>query len=78
VQHGGMELAHPLRKYRAKARKTLTEAAGALDISPAQLSRIETGKQLPQPEVILRIAAWTKNTVTANDLLGLKRGRTAA
>jgi hypothetical protein len=77
---GGMERrTHPLRHYReTKVRKKLAEAAEALAISPAQLSRIETWKQLPQPEVILRIAAWTKNTVTANDLLGLKKARTAA
>jgi transcriptional regulator with XRE-family HTH domain len=73
-----MDLGHPLRAYRQAVGISFAEAASALDISPAQLSRIETRKQLPQPELILRIAAWTDNRITANDLLGLKkRGRAA-
>jgi transcriptional regulator with XRE-family HTH domain len=73
-----MELEHPLRAYRNALGISFADAAVAIGISQAQLSRIETRKQLPQPDVILRIAEWTKNRVTADALLGIKKGKRAA
>jgi transcriptional regulator with XRE-family HTH domain len=42
------ELANTLRQLRQHARKTLEEAAGALEVSAATLSRIETGVRVPR------------------------------
>jgi transcriptional regulator with XRE-family HTH domain len=42
------ELANTLRQMRQRARKTLEEAAAALEVSAATLSRIETGVRVPR------------------------------
>jgi transcriptional regulator with XRE-family HTH domain len=42
------ELANTLRHMRQQARKTLEEAAAALEVSAATLSRIETGVRVPR------------------------------
>jgi transcriptional regulator with XRE-family HTH domain len=42
------ELANTLRQMRQHARKTLEEAASALEVSAATLSRIETGVRVPR------------------------------
>ena len=42
------ELANTLRQMREQARKTLAEAATALEMSAATLSRIETGIRVPR------------------------------
>jgi DNA-binding XRE family transcriptional regulator len=62
---------HPLRAYRLKLDPpvNLGEAAKALGVSKATLSRIETWEQDPQPELMRRIAQWSGDTITPNDLL---------
>jgi transcriptional regulator with XRE-family HTH domain len=42
------ELANTLRRLRLDAHRTLEEAAGALEVSAATLSRIETGVRVPR------------------------------
>ena len=42
------ELANTLRKMRLQARKTLEDAAAALEVSAATISRIETGVRVPR------------------------------
>ncbi len=52
------ELANSLRAMRLGARKTLEEAAAALEVSAATLSRIETGIRVPRARDVRDLSAF--------------------
>jgi transcriptional regulator with XRE-family HTH domain len=52
------ELANSLRQMRHRARKTLDEAAAALEVSAATLSRIETGVRVPRARDVKDLCAF--------------------
>ncbi len=52
------ELANTLRRMRQQARKTLEEAAAALEMSAATLSRLETGVRLPRARDVKDLCAF--------------------
>ena len=56
-----------LRRYREKMGIGFADAAEQLGISESQLSRIETGKCVPKPDTIRRIAQWSEGVVQAAD-----------
>jgi transcriptional regulator with XRE-family HTH domain len=64
-------MGHPLRLFRNSQNPpiSLRRAAGALGISPASLSRIETGSQECRPELQRRIYEWSGGTISPNDLV---------
>lgn len=63
---------HPVRAYRKRLGKSLDDVAGELKISKSQLSRIETGAQIPQADVIERIALWSGRKIMPNDLIPVR------
>lgn len=56
-----------LRTYRERLKIPFLAAAQELDCSPSQLSRIETGKCIPQPDLMSRIRKWSGGMVQPND-----------
>lgn len=66
---------HPLKTFREKRGLVMRQAAEALSISEATVSRIESRVQLPNHKLMVRIHEWTKGAVTPNDLLDVRRGR---
>src|SRR5215211_3388672 len=52
------ELARRVRAKREAEKLSLREAGEALDMSAATLSRVETGRHLPERDRLLRLAAW--------------------
>lgn len=66
-----------LISWRAEKGLKQFEAASAIGISPAQLSRIERGEQWPEPDTLLRIESGTDGQVTANDVLTVYRAAQA-
>lgn len=64
---------HPLRTFREKHGLVMRQAAEALSISEATVSRIESRVQLPNHKLMIRIHKWTSGAVTPNDLLDIRR-----
>lgn len=62
---------HPLRLWRKQNNKTLQEVADGVECSAATISRVENGDGLSE-DLMRRIAAFTENAVTPNDLLGIE------
>lgn len=52
------ELARRVKARREAEKMSLREAGEALDMSAATLSRVETGRHLPERDRLLRLAAW--------------------
>jgi len=52
------ELANTLRSLRLRSRKTLEEAAAALEVSAATVSRIETGVRVPRARDVKDLCAF--------------------
>ncbi|MFF0728886.1 helix-turn-helix domain-containing protein [Streptomyces sp. NPDC004134] len=69
---GGMSTDHPqaphLRELRRRAGLTLEAAAARVELSPAHLSRLETGQRQPSLPVLLTLARVYGTTVS--ELLG--------
>jgi transcriptional regulator with XRE-family HTH domain len=59
------ELANTLRQMREQSRKTLAEAASALEVSAATLSRIETGIRVPRARDVKDLCEFYNFTDTA-------------
>lgn len=53
-----VELARRVKAKREAEKMSLREAGEALDMSAATLSRVETGRHLPERDRLLRLAAW--------------------
>lgn len=66
-----MQTPNALRRYRTENGLTLDDAARALAVSAASISRIETGRNYPSASLMRRITEWTSGNVTPNDLFGL-------
>lgn len=64
---------HPLKVFREKRGLVMRQAAEALDISEATVSRIEGRVQRPNHDLMIRIHKWTNGIVTPNDLLDIGR-----
>jgi XRE family transcriptional regulator, stress-response regulator len=61
-----------LRDIREEQGHSLREAARALDVSPAYLSRVERGQKAPSPAIIARASSYYD---VPRELLELSRGR---
>lgn len=64
-----------LRDLREEQGRTLREAARALDVNPAYLSRVERGEKPASPAVIERASNYYD---VPQELLALSRGRVPA
>ena len=64
-----MENLHPLRSYRKSKGLTLQAMASLVGIDASNLSRIETGKQPPSADLLIKVAEATSGEVTPNDML---------
>lgn len=53
--------------YRQQAGKSLAEMAADIGVSVAALSRYESGRRRPRPDVMARIHEVTGGAVTPND-----------
>jgi hypothetical protein len=60
----------PLGNWMTANRVTTTALAVSLNITPASVSRILNGLQMPRPEVMRAIATHTQGQVTANHFYG--------
>lgn len=56
-----------LRKYREKLGISFVDAAREIGVSIGQLSRIETGKNIPRPATMERIREWSDGMVLPAD-----------
>jgi transcriptional regulator with XRE-family HTH domain len=54
------ELARRVRSKREAEKLSLRAAAKDLEMSPATLSRVESGEHLPQRDHLLRLAKWAE------------------
>jgi transcriptional regulator with XRE-family HTH domain len=54
------DLARRVRSKREAANLSLRAAAKELEMSPATLSRVESGEHLPQRDHLLRLARWAE------------------
>ena len=52
-------LLHPLRKYRQRHSLTLDAVASVVGVSAMTISRIETGRAQPSPDLARRLASLT-------------------
>jgi transcriptional regulator with XRE-family HTH domain len=64
---------HPLRRWRDLRGWSLDTTAAAVLTSAATVSRIETGRQFPRPDLLARLAELTG--VSPNEFLGWRLGR---
>ena len=58
-----------LRSLRKKRGLTLKDVSEAVGIVPSHLSRIETGMQVPSPDVARKLAVFFKGKVSEMDIL---------
>jgi DNA-binding XRE family transcriptional regulator len=63
---------HPLKAYRERRGLTLREAAAQISTTAPTLYRIEVGDNYPSSNLMIRIAKWSGNNVTPNDLLKIR------
>jgi transcriptional regulator with XRE-family HTH domain len=59
---------HPLKRYREVHGIILIDAAVALGVTAAQISRIENGHSNPSVPLMRRIYRWSDGEVTPNDM----------
>lgn len=62
-------MAHPLRTYRQEKGITLLEAADALDVSAATISRIENEVHGASSDLLRRIYDWSGGSLDPNTML---------
>jgi HTH-type transcriptional regulator, competence development regulator len=61
-----------VRRYRLESNITLSDMAGALNITPAYLSAVETAREPLRDELVQNIVAYLKILkIDAHDLVGL-------
>lgn len=65
---------HPIRAWRQKHNITQQEFAARLDISEAQLSRIETGASDLSMELARKVVEETRGEVSGGDLIAFSPG----
>lgn len=61
---------HPFRAWREANDINIAEAADALGISGAQLSRVEVYKRRPSDALAVRMEEFSQGRVTAGEILG--------
>jgi putative transcriptional regulator len=71
-------MAHPLTEYRKQKNISLDIFAVKVGMSKASISRLESGKQKPSADLLIRIAEVTNNQVTPNDILFFEPAREVA
>lgn len=59
-----------LEEHRIKRGLSISETAAALGVDRVTIWRWLTGKSIPEAPMILRIQAWSKGDVRANDWIG--------
>lgn len=66
-----------LRAWRQRRKRTLAEQAAAFEVTPATLSRLETGVIQPSPQLVRRIYKVTRGKVDPNMVFGVPARRKA-
>ena len=56
-----------LEKYRQREGLRISQLAAALEVDRTTIWRWLTGARIPTPQMILRIQAWSRGAVRAND-----------